>query len=388
VFFGDLRAQVYAVDAQTGELIWKLKADPHPFARITGAPTFSDGKLFVTVSSIEEAPAARPNYPCCTFRGSVVAVDGATGKKLWQTYMIAEEPKVYGKNSSGTPLSKPAGVAIWSAPTIDVAKSMVYVGTGNAYTQPAAPMSDSLVALDMNTGAIKWFNQITPNDAFLVGCKAGNENCPEDVGPDHDFGSSPILRTVNGRRFLLLGQKSGVIFGLDPDNGGKVLWQQRVGKGSELGGIEWGPGADNVNVYVAVSDVIAQGTGPSEQPGGLHALRITDGQRLWHTPAPPLTCKGGPACSGAQSAAVSVIPGVVFSGSVDGNIRAFGAGDGKIIWEFNTIRDYETVNGVKGSGGSLDGPGPVIVGGMLLTNSGYGRWRGKPGNVLLAFGID
>jgi polyvinyl alcohol dehydrogenase (cytochrome) len=265
---------------------------------------------------------------------------------------------------------------------------MVYVGTGNAYTQPAAPMSDSIVALDMNTGAIRWFNQITPNDAYLVGCKAGNENCPEDMGPDHDFGSSPILRTVGGRRVLLLGQKSGVMFGLDPDNGGKVLWQQRVGKGSELGGIEWGPGADNANVYVAISDVIAQGTGPSEQPGGLHALRIADGQRLWHTPAPPLTCKGGPACSGAQSAAVSVIPGVVFSGSVDGHIRAYGANDGKIIWEFNTIRDYETVNGVKGSGGSLDGPGPVIVNGMLLTNSGYGRWRGKPGNVLLAFGLD
>jgi polyvinyl alcohol dehydrogenase (cytochrome) len=302
--------------------------------------------------------------------------------------MIAEEPKVYGKNSSGTPLSKPAGVAIWSAPTIDVAKNLVYVGTGNAYTEPAAPMSDSLVALDLTTGAIRWYNQITPNDAFLVGCKAGNENCPESMGPDHDFGSSPILRTVNGRRVLLLGQKSGVIYALDPDNTGKLLWQQRVGKGSELGGIEWGPAADQANVYVAVSDVIAQGTGPSEMPGGLHALRIIDGQRLWHTPAPPLTCKGGPACSGAQSAAVSVIPGVVFSGSVDGHLRAFGASDGKIIWEFNTIRDYDTANGVKGSGGSLDGPGPVIVNGMVLTNSGYGRWRGKPGNVLLAFGLE
>lgn len=388
VFFGDLRAQVYAVDAQSGELIWKFKADPHPFARITGAPTFTGGKLVVAVSSVEEAPAANPKYPCCTFRGSVVVLDAASGKKLWQTYMIAEEPKVYGKNSIGTPLSKPAGVAIWSSPTIDVAKNMIYVGTGNAYTQPAAPMSDSLVALDLDSGAIRWHNQITPNDAFLVGCKAGNENCPEDMGPDHDFGSSPILRTVGGRRVLLLGQKSGVIYGLDPDNNGKVLWQQRVGKGSELGGIEWGPAADTANVYVAVSDVIAQGMGASEQPGGLHALRISDGQRLWHTPAPALDCTGGPACSGAQSAAVSTIPGVVFSGSVDGHLRAFGAGDGKIIWQFNTIRDYETVNGVRGSGGSLDGPGAVVVGGMVLTNSGYGRWRGKAGNVLLAFGLE
>jgi polyvinyl alcohol dehydrogenase (cytochrome) len=386
-FFGDFRANMYAVDAQSGELIWKVRADEHPFARVTGAPLFSNNRLFVTVSSVEEVPAARPNYPCCTFRGSVVALDPATGKQVWRTYMISEEPKIVGKNAAGTPLWKSAGVAIWSSPTIDVAKNTVYVATGNAYTQPAAPMSDAIVALDMNTGAIRWFNQITPNDAFVIGCKPDNPNCPDEVGPDHDFGSSPILRTVGGRRVLLAGQKSGVIYGIDPDNGGKVLWQQRVGKGSELGGIEWGPAADTTNVYVAVSDVIAQGAGPSEQPGGLHALKIVTGERLWHTPAPPLTCKGGPGCSGAQSAAISAIPGVVFSGSVDGHIRAYSTGDGKIIWDFDTMREFETVNGVKGTGGSIDGGGPVIVNGMVLTNSGYGRWRGKPGNVLLAFGL-
>jgi polyvinyl alcohol dehydrogenase (cytochrome) len=388
VLFGDLKAYVYALDTETGAVIWKTQVDPHPFARITGAPSVNANRLFVPVSSFEEGPAARPNYPCCTFRGSVVALDTATGKQVWQTFMIAEKPQIVGKNSTGTPLWKPAGIGVWSTPTIDVAKNTVYVGTGNSYTQPAAAMSDSIVALDMDTGAIRWFNQITANDAFVVGCKAGNENCPEAVGPDHDFGSSPILRTVGGRRILLAGQKSGVMFALDPDNRGKVLWQQRVGKGSELGGIEWGPGADGVNVYIAISDVIAQGAGPSEQAGGLHALRIGDGQRLWYTAAPPLTCKGGPACSSAQSAAISVIPGVVFSGSVDGHMRAYSTTDGKIIWEFDTIRDYQTVNGVKGAGGSIDAGGPVIVNGMLLTNSGYGRWRGKPGNVLLAFGLN
>jgi polyvinyl alcohol dehydrogenase (cytochrome) len=386
-FFGDFRANVYAVDAQSGELIWKVRADEHPFARITGAPAFSNNRLFVTVSSVEEVPAARPNYPCCTFRGSVMALDPATGKQVWRTFMITDEPKIVGKNAAGTPLWKSAGVAIWSSPTIDVAKNTVYVATGNAYTQPAAPMSDAIVALDMNTGAVRWFNQITPNDAFVIGCKPDNPNCPDEVGPDHDFGSSPILRTVGGRRVLLAGQKSGVIYGLDPDNGGKVLWQQRVGKGSELGGIEWGPAADTATVYVAVSDVIAQGAGPSEQPGGLHALKIDTGERLWHTPAPPLTCKGGPGCSGAQSAAISAMPGVVFSGSVDGHLRAYSTTDGKIIWEFDTMREFQTVNGVKGAGGSIDGGGPVIVNGMVLTNSGYARWRGKPGNVLLAFGL-
>ena len=319
----------------------------------------------------------------------MAALDASSGKILWQTYMIAEKPQIVGKNAMGTPLWKPAGVGVWSTPTIDTAKNTVYVGTGNSYTSPAAPMSDSIVALNMDTGAIRWFNQITANDTFVVGCRGANENCPAQVGPDHDFGSSPILRTVGGRRILLAGQKSGVMFALDPDNNGKVLWQQKVGKGSELGGIEWGPAADAENVYIAVSDVIPQGMiGVSEQPGGLHALRIADGQRRWFAPPPPLNCKGGPGCSSAQSAAISVIPGVVFSGSVDGHIRAYSGTDGKIIWDFDTMRDFETTNGVKGSGGSIDAGGPVIVNGMLLTNSGYGRWRGKPGNVLLAFGVN
>jgi polyvinyl alcohol dehydrogenase (cytochrome) len=387
VMFGDLKAFVYALDAQTGDVIWKVQVDTHPSARITGAPSTHGNRLFVPVSSFEEGPASRPNYPCCTFRGSVAALDTATGKIVWQTYTITEKPQIVGKNSAGTPLWKTAGVGVWSTPTIDVERNTIYIGTGNSYTSPAAPMSDSIVALAMDTGEIRWFNQITANDAFVVGCRAGNENCPENVGPDHDFGSSPILRTVGGRRILLAGQKSGVMFALDPDARGKVLWQQRVGRGSELGGIEWGPAADAATVYIAISDVIAQGAGVSEQAGGLHALRIVDGQRQWYTAAPALTCKGGPACSSAQSAAISVIPGVVFSGSVDGHLRAYSATDGKIIWQFNTIQDYETTNGVKGSGGSIDAGGPVIVNGMVLTNSGYGRWRGKPGNVLLAFGI-
>ena len=386
-FFGDFKANVYAVDAVTGQLIWKAKADQHPFARITGAPSFHNNRLFVTVSSIEEVPASRPNYPCCTFRGSVLALDAATGKEMWHTYMIPDAPQIVGKNPSGTPLWKTAGAAIWSAPTIDASSNAVYVATGNAYTEPAAPLSDAIVALDINSGAIRWSNQITPKDAYLVGCKPDNPNCPTELGPDHDFGSSPILRSVNGKRVLLAGQKSGVLFALDPDGNGKLLWQQRVGKGSELGGIEWGPAADTANVYVAVSDVIAQGTGPSEQAGGLHALKIATGERVWYAAPPALTCKGGPACSSAQSAAVSVIPGVVFSGSIDGHLRAYSTADGKIIWDYDTAKEYETVNGVKGAGGSIDGAGPVIVNGMVLTNSGYGRWRGKPGNVLLAFGI-
>ena len=381
--FGDVRANAYAVDAQTGALLWKKKVDEHAAAKITGAPSFANGRLFVPVSSFEEVPGARPNYPCCTFRGSVVALDAATGKEIWKTYMIAEEPKIVGKNSAGTPMWKPAGAAIWTSPTIDRAKNLIYVATGNAYTEPAAPTSDAIVALDMKSGAIQWVQQATPNDVFVIGCKPGDENCPDDVGPDFDFGNSPILRTLaGGRRILTLGQKSGVVYGLAPDDRGKILWQFRAGKGGALGGIEWGSAADEQNIYVPVSDVL----GPSAQAGGLYAIKLATGERVWHAPAPPLSCTTGPGCTGAQSAAVSVMPGIVFSGSIDGHLRAYATADGTIVWTFNTMRPFDTVNGVPAQGGSIDAAGPVIAGGLVLTNSGYGLWRGKPGNVLLAFG--
>jgi polyvinyl alcohol dehydrogenase (cytochrome) len=381
--FGDLRAIAYGVDAQSGTQLWKIKVDDHAMARVTGAPSYHNGRLYVPVSSIEEVAGARPNYQCCTFRGSVVALDAGTGKQIWKTYMT-DEPKIAGKNSAGTAQWKPAGAAIWTSPTIDVAKNAIYVATGNAYTSPAAPTSDAVVALDLTSGAIRWVQQVTPNDTFVIGCTAGAEPCSDDVGPDFDFGNSPILRTLpGGRRVLSLGQKSGVVYGLAPDENGKVLWQYRAGKGSALGGIEWGSAADDQNIYVPVSDVLL----PSEEAGGLHAVRLATGERVWHTPAPALPCTTGPGCTGAQSAAISVMPGAVFSGSVDGHFRAYSTVDGKIIWDFNTMQPFETVNGVKAQGGSIDAAGPVIAGGMVYTNSGYGQWRGKPGNVLLAFGL-
>jgi polyvinyl alcohol dehydrogenase (cytochrome) len=384
VMFGDVAANVYAVDAQTGAPLWQLKVDTHPVARITGAPTYANGRLYVPVSSVEEVPAARPTYPCCTFRGSVVAIDALSGKQIWKTYMIPDEPKIVGKNSAGTPIWKSAGAAIWTSPTVDTAKNMIYVATGNAYTEPAAPTSDAVVALDMASGAIQWVQQATPNDVFVIGCKPGVENCPDDVGPDFDFGNSPILRTLGGgRRVLVLGQKSGIVYGLAPDDRGKILWQFRAGKGGALGGIEWGSAADEQNIYVPVSDVLE----PADKAGGLYAIRMATGEPVWHTPAPPLNCSGGQGCTGAQSAAISVMPGAVFSGSVDGHFRAYSTTDGKIIWDFDTMKPFETVNGVKAQGGSIDAAGPVIAGGMVLTNSGYGQWRGKPGNVLLAFGL-
>lgn len=391
IFFGDLRANAYAVNALTGALIWKTKVEEHPAARITGAPTLHSGVLYVPVSSLEEAAGSQVNYECCTFRGSVVALEAATGKPVWQAYTIPEVPHPTVKSAKGTQLFGPSGAAIWSAPTIDPKRNAVYVATSNSYSNPPAATADAVLAFELATGKLLWMQQATAKDAFVVACfSADKTNCPDDHGPDHDFGQSPILVTLrDGRRMLVIAQKSGVVHALDPDDGGKILWQTRIGKGGPLGGSEWGSAADQDRVYVANSDVrfMLDGTRrlDSTQGGGLFGLDLASGKIAMEVA--PVPCGERLQCSPALSAAVSLIPGVVFSGSVSGFMRAYAATDGKLLWEFDTARDFKAVNGVAAHGGAIDGPGPVIAGGMLYTNAGYGQWGGVAGNVLLAFEV-
>ncbi len=384
-YFGDTSGNVYAVDAVTGKQVWRRKADDHPLARVTGAPTLYGNRLYVALSSYEEAQGADPDYECCSFRGSVQALDALSGAPVWKTYTIADKPKPRGKSANGATLYGPSGAAIWSAPTIDVKRGLVYVGTGNTYSDPPQDTSDALVALNMATGKIAWSKQITPKDTFISACRTGstNPNCPEKNGPDFDFGNSPMLtRFPDGRELIVIGQKSGVGFALDPDKQGEIVWQYRAGQGGALGGIEWGSAVDGENAYFPVSDI------SSAKPGGLHAVSLAKGERVWYAEPPPLKCTAGRGCNAAQSAAVSTIPGVVFSGSNDGALRAYSTKDGSILWEFDTNRDFETLNGVPGKGASMQGPGPTIAGGMLYTNAGYGGFGGRPGNVLLAFAPD
>jgi polyvinyl alcohol dehydrogenase (cytochrome) len=404
-YFGDQHANAYAVDAMTGKILWKTRVNDSPVAVTTGAPTLFEGRLYVPASSGEEIAGADANYPCCRFRGSVAALDAETGKTIWRSYTIPEEPQPTRKNQKGVQLYGPSGAGVWGAPTIDAVKRVIYVTTGDSYSDPPARTSDAFLALDLNTGKILWSRQMTEGDAFNVACgnPALQENCPQANGPDFDFGSSAILVNLpNGKRALVAGQKSGVVHAVDPDQQGEVLWQTRIGRGSALGGIQWGPAADGENVYAALSDIgfrqVPAGT-PGARPGllgntaldprsggGLFALKLATGERVWTAPHPG--CGDRVGCSPAQSAAVTVIPGVVFSGSVDGHLRAYATGDGRILWDVDTARDYQTVNGVKGTGGAIDGPGPVIVGGTLYVNSGYGVFGGAPGNVLLAFSVD
>jgi polyvinyl alcohol dehydrogenase (cytochrome) len=404
-YFGDAGANVYAIDALSGKPLWITKVDQHPAAIVTGAPTLVGTTLFVPVSSYEEVMGAKPSYPCCSFRGILVALDSSTGEVLWKTFTIKEEAKATTMNSAGVQQMGPSGAPIWSAPTFDAASQRVYATTGDNYSDPPSGTSDAVIAFNAGSGEWAWTRQITSGDAFTLACPHGI-NCPKSSGPDFDFGSSAVLANLsNGRRILVAGQKSGVVTALDPDHGGEIVWQKRVGNGSTLGGVQWGVAADESNLYVAVSDPkfhIAGPTTPGAQSlgpdstglllidrkagGGLSALKLETGEEVWRTPHPG--CGDMPGCSPAQSAAVTAIPGLVFSGGLDGRLRAYLAENGKIAWDMDTKGDYQAVNGVPAKGGSIDGGGAVVVDGMVYVGSGSGFVGTAPGNVLLAYSID
>ena len=402
VLFGDLTGTFYALEAETGRLLWKKRIEEHEAALLTGSPTVYQGNVYVGVASWEETRAINPAYPCCSFRGSVVALRVRDGAQIWKTYTINDAPHPTGKTSTGTLRQGPSGAGIWSAPTIDPKRKMLYVTTGDNYSAPATTTSDAVLGLDLATGRTLWSHQVTSGDAFNSGCMVGIDgpNCPDEGqrGPDYDFGSSAILvKTPQGRDLLIAGQKSGMVYALDPGRKGEIVWTQRVGKGGTIGGVQWGMASDGQNVYAAVSDAYfftkdqVRILSP-DQGGGLTALHVANGTKAWY--AAPQPCGSRPlvepkaatsGCSPAQSAALTAIPGIVFSGSMDGHMRAFASEDGQVVWDFDTRREFSTVNGVSAKGGAIDGPGPVVVNGMLFMNSGYGRFGGAPGNVLLAF---
>jgi len=393
-FVGDRSGFVYALDAATGTQIWKVRVDDHPLARVTASPTVHEGRVYVGVASGEENAGAVADYQCCTFRGSLVALNAATGTQVWKTFTI-EPPKPTSRNKVGTQLYGPSGAPIWSSPAIDPQRNAIYVTTGNNYSGPASDKSDAFVAFDLASGKILWSRQMTAADDWNTSCRLPDQiNCTNTAAPDHDFASPPILVNLpNGRRALVAGQKSGMVHALDPDREGQILWQQRAGKGGINGGVQWGSAADATHVYVALSDLgripvpNSQATLPDpEAGGGMFAFRLDTGQQAWHTEA-PRACRTRDRCSPAQSAAVSAIPGVTFSGAIDGHFRAYSTRDGSILWDVDTAQAFQTTNGVPARGGSLNVAGPAIAGGTVIVNSGYVQ-NGMPGNVLLAFTVD
>jgi polyvinyl alcohol dehydrogenase (cytochrome) len=390
-YFGDLSANVYAVDAASGELLWKTRVDPHPRSVLTGALTLFKDRLYVPVSSWEEGVASVTHYSCCSFRGSVAALDTRTGRIVWKAFAIEQAPTATRKNSAGTQMYGPAGAAVWSAPTVDAKRNRIYFATGNSYTDAVEGGSDAVIAVDLASGTIIWRRQLIQGDNDLSGCTLRTRlvNCPTTLGHDYDFGASPVLVTLGtGRDVLLAGQKSGAVLGIEPDTG-NLLWRTQVGVGGFLGGVEWGMASDGARLYVANADVV---TAENGRPG-LFALDPTTGKDLWYQPSPRVGCHwhSGIPCFNAQSAAPSAVPGVIFAGTMDGHERAYASADGSVLWDFDTAhRTYRTINGVSDqTGGPIDVSSGTIAGGMLFLISGYlGIAGGGSDNVLLAFSVD
>jgi polyvinyl alcohol dehydrogenase (cytochrome) len=383
-FFGDTNGYVYGVSVSDGSMVWRVHPESHQAARITGSPLLVGKVLYVPISSGEEGAAADPHYPCCTFRGSVVALDTATGKQIWKTYVIDETPQPTRQGPQGVQYYGPSGAAIWSPPTADLKRHMIYVATGNNYSAPETKTSDAVIAMDMRTGKKLWHRQLSPGDVWNSGCVAEQKNnCPESHGDDFDFGAPPMLKSLaDGRDVLLLAQKSGVVYAVDPDRKGKLLWQKRIGKGGLLGGIQWGGAADGRNAYFTLSDY--SDTDPLIG-GGVYALNLRSGKQVWYAAPPKPVCVKEYGCSAAQMAPPTVIGGVVLAGSLDGHLRAYDSRNGAVIWDFDTDKDFSTTNGLKAHGGSLNGGGPAVVSGMVYVNSGY--TNAMAGNVLLAFSV-
>lgn len=384
-YFADFSTNVYALDIKSGKMLWNKRAGFDPQSAVTGSVVVHNGNVYVPISSVEVSAAFDGKYRCCFSSGGVVALDAKKGSEVWQ-YRIVPRAQESGKTKNGRPFYGPSGAPVWCSPTVDEKRGLLYIGTGQNYSYPATNTSDAIQALDLKTGKLVWNFQATKDDTYNVACPFFN-NCPDSKSPDVDFGMAPILvRRKDGKEILVVGQKSGVVHALWPESG-KVIWQSRIGKGGKLGGIHWGMATDQRLVYVANSDniiAIDKSDSSTSPTPGIYALDVTNGKIVWKA-TPDCVTKD---CQLSNSAAPAVVPGVVFAGGLDGHIRAYASETGNILWDFNTVRDFETTNGVRGRGGAIDGPAPVVADGMLFVNSGYGMFGQLAGNVLLAFEIE
>ncbi|MDG1986946.1 MAG: PQQ-binding-like beta-propeller repeat protein [Halieaceae bacterium] len=393
-FFGDLIANAYAVDAITGELVWKIRTDGHSSATLTGTPAFYDNKLFIPISSLEVTAAADTSYDCCTFRGSVLAVNAENGERDWQSFSIPQVATEVGKTSAGARILSPSGVPVWSSPTVDTVNNMLIFGTGENYSTPADGNSDAIVAVDLNTGERLWHRQIFAGDAWNVACMfAGNPNCPEENGPDFDQGSSPLLVDLaNGDRIIVAGHKDGRVIGYDVNSTSPPRWEIKLGRGSIQGGVHWGMAAVGATIYAPINDMNDTQNGdfldPTLARPGIAAVDANSGEVLWQHVQEDVCDPGIRFCDPGISAPVTAISDAVIAGHLDGFVRIYEEATGEVIWEFDTTQDLQTVNGVQARGASISGAGPAVGHGHMVINSGYGLYSHEPGNALLVFSID
>lgn len=387
-YFADILAKTYAINVVTGELVWSTRVDDHPNATNTAQPVLFEGIVYQPVSSLEVVPATEPDYPCCSFRGSLVALDGLTGEMKWKTETITEPLKPVGLNSAGTMNFGPSGAPIWNTPTVDTKRRLLYAGTGENYSSPAEESSDAIIAFSIDTGKIVWKRQTTAGDAWNVACVPTNPdpaNCPVERGPDFDFASPPILISDGKRDILVAGQKSGVAFGINPDNGA-LIWTRRVGRGGTQGGIHFGMATDGKLVFVPVADNDAGAVPIGEPHPGIYGLDPYTGEIKWSQPADN-NCGDRFNCFPGASSPATALSGLVIQGYMDGMLRIHDSATGEVLWQFDTDREFRTISGVTAHGGTFSGgSGAIVFNGRIYANSGYGIYNHMPGNVLLVFG--
>lgn len=398
LFFAGRRTRVYALNPITGTVIWEQPIEISDASIITGSPVQYGDQVFVPISSHEVGWATNPSYECCTSRGAVAALKAGTGELQWLTSMIDEDVVKTFKNSRGVQQWGPSGAVVWTTPAIDAERGLIYLGTGENTSSPPSSRSDAIVALEMQTGKIRWTYQATKGDAYNLACvqQKPGPNCPPENGPDFDFGASVIIaKDSKNRPLLLAGQKSGEIHALDPNNNGELIWKRRVGGGTALGGVHWGMSVVGNRLFAPVADPELPRDGYTPSPG-LYALNVDDGSRIWSSPV-ERGCKlegrnfgdPWPACSFyyGLSAAVTATPELVFTAALDGKIRIYDSATGDVVWRFDTKREFDTVNGVSAHGGAIDNAGIQVADGLMVVQSGYLFFQQMPGNVLLVFEV-
>ena len=390
LFAGDYEGNVYKINPYNGEKIWVKSLRYHPRVILTGSLRVDNDIIYVPLSSREWADGADPEYQCCSFRGGIMALDVAGGNELWTSYSIPLPPKGTGKfNNMGVEILAPSGVPVWNSPTFDTAKNLIYYGTGEAYSSPAAETSDSVIAINKLNGDIEWVYQAESGDAWNMGCFVeADANCPEQDGPDWDFGASVVLANIDGKSVLFAGRKSGHVYGLDPDNKGKPLWIKRIGKGGFAGGVHWGMATDNKSIFAAVADTNFINKFPGPATPGIYSLDGISGEINWRfTPIDRCPENTKPACDIGISAALTATNDLVIGGGFDGWLYVLNKNTGELIWEFNTAIDFSSFTNVPSNGGSIESDGPVIIDNNIFINSGYQYGGRLGGNVLLNFEI-
>lgn len=388
LFFTDRTAGVYAVDGASGKLKWRSAPGDNPIPMYSGTPLVHAATVFVPLSSVEIGLTANPFYGCCTTSGGMAAVDASTGATKWHLRTIPDAPVVTGRHYGFVEEYGPSGAPVWGAPTLDVKRGLLYFGTGQNYSHPTTKTSDAIFAVDVRDGSVRWIRQFTENDAYNIACEvtANHPNCPDPLGPDLDFGAPPILtRLAGGQDVLIAGQKSGDVHAMNPDTGA-VLWTRRIGRGGALGGIHWGMAANEALglVFVPISDIgVGRMTGPGESRAGVYALDMATGEIRWsHARTPRCPQRE---CDAGVSAAITATADLVFAAGLDGQIEALDSATGELLWTYDSLQAYESVNGVPARGGAIDAHGPLLADDLLVISSGYGSFQQQGGNALLVF---